>query len=97
MTWEWSKYSTPWVVYIITGRNKKNMRETTWEWSKYSTPRVVYIITGRNKNRHEGDDLGVLKMQYTPWASYQIRIIAGCAYAGIDGDVSPATDFKENR
>ena len=31
------------------------------------------------------------------WASYQIRKIAGCAYAGNAGNVFPATDFKGNR
>ena len=30
----------------------------------------------------------------TPWASFQIRKIAGCACAG---NVFPATDFKGNR
>ena len=33
----------------------------------------------------------------TPWASYQIRKIAGCACAGNTGSVFPATDFKGNR
>ena len=32
----------------------------------------------------------------TPWASYQIRKIAGCACAGNAGNVLPATDFKGN-
>ena len=32
-----------------------------------------------------------------PWSSYQIRDIAGCAYAGNVGNIFPATDFKENR
>ena len=30
------------------------------------------------------------------WASYQIRKIAGCTYAGNAGNVFPATDFKHN-
>ena len=30
------------------------------------------------------------------WASYQIRKIAGCAWAGNAGNVFPAADFKEN-
>ena len=33
----------------------------------------------------------------TPWASYQIRKIAGCACAGNTGKVFPATDFEGNR
>ena len=32
-----------------------------------------------------------------PWASYQIRKIAGCACAGNAGNVFPATDFKGKR
>ena len=32
-----------------------------------------------------------------PWASYQIRKIAGCACAGNAGNVSPAADFNGNR
>ena len=32
-----------------------------------------------------------------PWASYQIRKIAGCTCAGNAGNVFPATDFKGNR
>ena len=32
-----------------------------------------------------------------PWASYQIRKIAGCACAWNAGSVFPATDFKGNR
>ena len=30
----------------------------------------------------------------SPWASYQIRKIAGCACAGNAGNVLPAADFK---
>ena len=33
----------------------------------------------------------------TPWASYQIRKIAGCACAGDAGNGFTATDFKGNR
>ena len=32
-----------------------------------------------------------------PWASYQIRKIAGCACAGNAGNVYPTTDFNGNR
>ena len=31
-----------------------------------------------------------------PWASFQIRKIKGCAYAGNAGKVFPATDLKGN-
>ena len=33
----------------------------------------------------------------SPWASHQIRKIAGCACVGNVGNVFPATDFKGNR
>ena len=33
---------------------------------------------------------------HAQWASYQIRKIADCAYAGNAGNVFPATDFKGN-
>ena len=35
-------------------------------------------------------------MDVLPWASCQIRKIAGCACAGNAGNVSPAADFKGN-
>ena len=38
-----------------------------------------------------------LDLPTSTWASYQIGKIAGCAYAGNAGNVSPATDFKGNR
>ena len=34
---------------------------------------------------------------HSPWASYQIRKIEGCACAGKAGNVFPATHFKGNR
>ena len=39
----------------------------------------------------------VFQLDMAPWASYQIRKIAGCACAGNAGNVFPATDFKGNR
>ena len=36
------------------------------------------------------------KTQLHAWASYQVRKIAGCAWAGNAGNVFPATDFKWN-
>ena len=33
---------------------------------------------------------------FTPWASYQIRRMAGCACAGDAGNVFPTTDFERN-
>ena len=37
--------------------------------------------------------IGILK-EYTPWASYQIRKIAGCACAGNAGNVFPRRRFQ---
>ena len=42
-------------------------------------------------------DIHVRLLCIKPWASYQIRKIAGCACAGNAGNVFPATDFKGNR
>ena len=41
--------------------------------------------------------LSDLQVQCTPWASYQIRTIVGCACAGNARDIFPATDFIGNR
>ena len=38
-----------------------------------------------------------LKLVMVAWASYQMRKIAGCAWAGNAGNVFPATDLKGNR
>ena len=44
------------------------------------------------------DSDGGLPHEHTkPWASYQIRKIAGGACAGNAGNFSPPTDFKGNR
>ena len=37
------------------------------------------------------------ELSEAPWASYQIRKIAGCACTGNAGNVFPATHFKGNR
>ena len=39
----------------------------------------------------------VMPTNWKPWASYQIRKIAGCACTGNAGNVFPATDYKGNR
>ena len=56
-----------------------------WPWDdQMNEPKSMYIIISSI----------FLLVQ---WASCQIRKIAGCACARNDGNVFPATDFKENR
>ena len=44
-----------------------------------------------------GDLHLAVHMYVSPWASFQIRKIAGCACTGNAGNVFPTTDFKRNR
>ena len=48
------------------------------------------MLSAKWRHLCRGDELN-------PWASCQIRKIAGCACAGNTGNVFPATDFKGNR
>ena len=41
--------------------------------------------------------LSMLGGYVSAWASFQMRKIEGCAYAGNAGNVFAATDFKGNR
>ena len=63
-----------------------------------SSAHVGYILLGTyfaDGNGRCSDKLGSCH-QWFPWASCQIPNIACCACAGNAGNVSPATDFKEN-
>ena len=86
-----SKYDTPKPMSftaIHLGSNTNNLAHMDWRHrhqtqlvrlcSAFDTFRVIAVILSIN----------------APWASYQIRKIAGCACAGNAGNVSPRRQFQ---
>ena len=78
------------LIYIGKWSSCWNKLNQLWMVDKDNPITLWCVITHSCPNFHGG-------LASTPWASYQIRKIAGCACAGNAGNVSPAAEFKGKR
>ena len=57
---------------------------------------ITSIVSNSITRSGAGPERSSCSSHSKPWASYQIRKIAGCACAGNAGNVFPAADFQGN-
>ena len=81
---------------------KMHLKLSSARWRRYSVCNHYFLFSWYWKNgiTNGTDEIGLVTTtldHLLPWASYQIRKIAGCTCAWNAGNVFSATDFKDNR
>ena len=73
-------------------------RRERFHLKTHTSQSQVNVIPPLDSRPHVRDTIGAadafVQFSTIPWASYQIRKIAGCACAGNAGNVFPANDLK---